>query len=313
MRTTRRLLIASVAAALSLIVAMPAQAVFPGYNGKRISSEPRYDWENCELEEGGHCDAPPRMPSMIVLGVGDNASDLVEGTEPTFSPDAKTIAYVANDTIWTINRDGSDETERSLRDDDEADSRPAWSPNAERIAFQRRTSEGSSIYWMYASSDTTSGGVVTRVGKGRRPEWSSTGRLAYIRRSDGARWVYLNTANGKNLRRVRGTRRASDVTWGPAGRKLAFIRPGKGENECLVTIVPGNRDSRRVLRCGLDGEDGGDVNGLTFAPNGRSIVVAVQDDISEPTHIAATNYRIYLGAGSKKVPGGLQPDWGVRQ
>ena len=63
---------------------------------------------------------------------GDDARTVVTGDAPDWSPDGKHLVYVHNDSIWTIDADGSDP--HKLIPDGHS---PAWSRDGKMIAFMR--------------------------------------------------------------------------------------------------------------------------------------------------------------------------------
>ena len=72
----------------------------------------------------------------------ENAAD----TEPSFSPDGRTIAFVRDGDVYSVRADGSGE--RHLSSGAELDSAPTVSPNGRYVVFERRTSAtGPVISW----------------------------------------------------------------------------------------------------------------------------------------------------------------------
>ena len=84
------------------------------------------------VEEGG------------IFAVRDgNENQLTENpadTEPSFSPDGRTIAFAREGHIYTVRPDGSGE--RRLTNGQVLDSRPQISPNGRIVLFERRSAEG---------------------------------------------------------------------------------------------------------------------------------------------------------------------------
>jgi dipeptidyl aminopeptidase/acylaminoacyl peptidase len=61
-------------------------------------------------------------------------------TEPAFSPDGRTIAFVRDGDIWSMRADGSGQ--RTLTSGPEIDSRPLFAPNGRYLLFERRAVAG---------------------------------------------------------------------------------------------------------------------------------------------------------------------------
>lgn len=61
-------------------------------------------------------------------------------TEPSFSPDGRTIAFVRDGDVYSVRADGSGE--RHLSSGGELDSAPLVSPNGRFVVFERRPGEG---------------------------------------------------------------------------------------------------------------------------------------------------------------------------
>lgn len=61
-------------------------------------------------------------------------------TEPAFSPDGRTIAYVRGGDVYSVRPDGSGQ--RHLSSGAPLDSAPIVSPDGKQVVFERRTSEG---------------------------------------------------------------------------------------------------------------------------------------------------------------------------
>src|SRR4051812_10103883 len=121
-------------AAVSLLLAHPAQAAFPGQNGKIAFESPG--------NFGGR-------DIWVMDPDGSNQKDLTSDVsqfatnfQPTFSPDGKHIAFTkdtdpfgaGNDGIYVMNTDGTNQTElTSIIPNDQG--YPSWSPDGKQIVF----------------------------------------------------------------------------------------------------------------------------------------------------------------------------------
>jgi Tol biopolymer transport system component len=112
---------------------------------------------------------------------------------PDWSPDGRKIAFVSrrdgNDEIYVMNADGTAVTQLTSTSKDAADNEPAadnapaWSPNGQRIVFQRTLGDGNEeIYVMNADgSDQTR--LTNWPGTDEDPDWSPDGRWIAFHRA----------------------------------------------------------------------------------------------------------------------------------
>jgi dipeptidyl aminopeptidase/acylaminoacyl peptidase len=107
----------------------------------------------------------------------ENATD----TEPNFSPDGRTIAFVRDGDLFSVRPDGSGQ--RQLTSGPEIDSVPLLSPNGKYVVFERRASAGgpADLYTVGA----TGGGLralTTGANDDREAAFSPDGKvIAFVR------------------------------------------------------------------------------------------------------------------------------------
>lgn len=141
----------------------------------------------------------------------------VNEMHPAWSRDGQFLAFIAmadfglEPRIWIIGADGTGL--RQLTTDAGYDQRPTWSPNGDRIAFERSGGgpTGSDIMVIDAQ-----GGTPTRLaipGQQYQPAWSADGRyLAYVNRdpsTNNRTEIYTMRPDGTAQRR-----RTTDPAWG---------------------------------------------------------------------------------------------------
>jgi tricorn protease-like protein len=132
-------------------------------------------------------------------------------TEPAFSPDGRTIAFVREGDVYSVRADGSGE--RHLSSGADLDSAPIVSPNGRFVVFERRASAGApaDLYTV----GTHGGGVRPLVASGNDehdPAISPDGKLivfvasaAVDSGSNTADDLYSVRPNGSGLRRLTST------------------------------------------------------------------------------------------------------------
>ena len=293
---------ALVAAALVVAVflwagAKPAEATFPGENGRVAFTDgerpPTGVYDNDVVS------AAPDGSGGTVLADTREAEYL-----PTWSPDGTRIAFTRDSTpdrqgdnaeeLWVMDADGSDQERLSDGYDPphyrSVNSRPTWSPDGTRIAFATRVESPEGGVRLYhgeirAVNADGSGGeaVLTDTPEGgadRDPAWSPDGaRVAFVRDHDldgaGRTDVYVARADGRgetNLSAV-GPGRAGGASashgepaWSPDGESLAFVASTQGAG-LVWSMGADGTDKRRLT----------DIAGyyrfadLAFSPDGTKI------------------------------------------
>jgi hypothetical protein len=273
--------LAALAAAATLLLTAPAQASFPGANGKiafargtmgEIYSIKTDGSSETNLTSNPAADiAPSWSPdgSQIVFattrgGTGDfdifkmnadgSGQTLVSGTPdldwaPTWSPDGSQIAFSGNyKDIYVVNADGTNLT--NVTNSSDSEDAPAWSPDGFRIAFQaRHAADPTPNYDVWTMNPDGSGQVnLTNNASGGdyNPDWSPDGsKIAFESNRDGNGEVYVMDADGSNQTRL--TNNSSfdgEPTWSPDGRKILFTSDRDGNRELYVMNPDGSGQTR---------------------------------------------------------------------
>lgn len=138
-------------------------------------------------------------------------------TEPAFSPDGRTIAFVRGGDLYSVRPDGSGQ--RKLTSGPELDSAPVVSPDGKRVAFERRAAAGAAAD-LYTVGATGGGLRVLTSGAedDHQATFSPDGRAIVFVRGSGSSGVDPNT--NEDLYSIR-----------PSGANLARLTRTAGVDE----------------------------------------------------------------------------------
>jgi WD40-like Beta Propeller Repeat len=238
-RITRAVLLAALAVAL---IAAPAQAAFPGQNGKIAFARFEGPAFNAEIY------------TMNADGTGQtNVTNNPDADErPAWSPDGTKIAFDrcsplgVDCDVYTMNADGSGVTR--LTNDPADDFFPAWSPDGTKIVFEsyRDDPDNAEIYTMNADG-TGQTNVTNNPVHDVRPAWSPDGTKIVFEsfRDDPSPDIYTMNADGSGVTRL--TNNAvydAEPAWSPDGTKIAF----ESFRELSIEIYTMNADGSAATR-----------------------------------------------------------------
>ena len=256
------------AAALALLaLAGPAQAAFPGDNGRIVVSVEKWRQPpNCPRGVPHGCDPVTYSATLeTVLPSGRDRRVLrsfpvgLPATAPVWSPSGRALAFHRVNRLAIMRADGTGL--RQLPQLTSGELFPAWSPNGRRLAFT-----GSSICcnWLYSVRTEGVGLRRLRVHEAMMPAWSVTGTIAFT----SAAGLFTVRSDGSSLRRL--ARRTSRPDWSPDGSRIAFSLPHR-----LVTMSSDGHRRRRIATGSYLGAPAWSPDGryLTFTDNGDLYVV----------------------------------------
>ena len=240
MKTIASITTAVAAVLAALAFALPAQAAFPGANGRigyaveeypTLSDAASYYWIASILPDGSR----PRS-------LGGNAYGPV-----AFSPNGRRIAYTDGYSyaLWTAPVTGRGRARRISA----AGLAPDWSPSARRIVYVRAEYapdfDPADELWIYYFNGER------RLTEGTDPTWSVKGDIAFVRASG----ISVIRPNGSGLRQI--TARGSSPDWSPDGSRIVFELRGR-----IATI---RADGSRLRRLSAGTQP-------SFSPDGKQIV-----------------------------------------
>jgi dipeptidyl aminopeptidase/acylaminoacyl peptidase len=306
---------------VSLVLVAPAQAAFPGANGKIVF-----------MHSNQVSVINPDGSALTYLPTSDleDPNSFVGFDDPAWSPDGTKIAFAAFTTfgpsiagtdsaVWTMNADGSDKrlltTQVRGRD-------PSWSPDGTKIAFvsDRLISTTVAIPELYVMNADGSG--QTKLAEHiADPVWSPDGdRIAVATPFDiglgglsdatsvsSSEGISTISSTGGPLTRITNVSGDRNPDWSPDGSKLVFERltPTALSNERQYVINVVNADGAGLVQIGAPPVRLINQIQPVWSPDGKRVAFVLSD-----------NFRIYTMAAdgsdiSQVTPGpnDTSPDW----
>jgi TolB protein len=244
------------------LIASPAQATFPGGNG-RIA----YTWSlgGEAFEEG----SSPRLVGVVSVRLDGGERRLVarRGTRPRYSPDGRRLAFSRSHRLWVARADGR--SARPVSPRDWLVGSYDWSPGGTRLAFVRDfVKGGAAIYTVKPDGSGLQRLLKASQGIALAPDaWSPDGKgLVYEQHSHQTLVRVFRAGRITTLARASG-----EPTWSRRGL-IAYGTPVPGEQRGQVCI--GRLEAPAPLRCFAFAD--ASASDPTWSPNGRRLMFMYQ-------------------------------------
>ncbi|MBN1528613.1 MAG: PD40 domain-containing protein [Thermoleophilaceae bacterium] len=249
-------------AALSVIgLAAPAQAAFPGRNGRIAVSYFDDPGGGAGPARSGiallRADRGPAQKRTDVLACTDDRMPprecLRDYASPAFSPSGRLIAFDAGARIGVVRTDG---TRRRLLPAGGTDpGSPAFSPNGKRIVFDAaRSGAARAVRDLYSVAADGSGRARRVTRNAADPSWSVRGLLAFERPTNSTppdpQRIWVSRADGTHAHAVSSGARSRpdfsrDPDFSPNGRRIVYFSVARSR---LTVVGTDGRGTRTLAR-----------------------------------------------------------------
>jgi WD40-like Beta Propeller Repeat len=291
-RPSPRLLALAVTLLSLLALPSPAQAAFPGANGK-IAFESALDPSSCGIGELCYFE----IFTMDADGTGQTniTNNPAHDRFPAWSADGAKIAFTSHRDggyeIYTMNADGSGVARLNASGVD-----PAWSPDGTRIAFSSNRDGNIEIYTMNADG-TGQTNITNNPAFDGEPAWSPDGaKIAFMTNRDDPDpdicfpcnyEIYTMNPDGTGQTNITNNL-ASDAApaWSPDGTKIAFTSARDGNGEIYTMNADGTGQTKITNNPAHD-------QAPAWSPDGAKIAFMTNRDDPDPGTCFPCNYEIY--------------------
>jgi Tol biopolymer transport system component len=242
--------------------ATPAQAAFPGTNGKIAFSSNRAEPNPAGC--GQTCNYEIYTIDPNGTGLTRLTFDSAPDENPAWSPDGKKIAFtrgVNQPDIWVMNADGSGQTNLTNGADPVSHHGPAWSPDGTRIAFT------AGDLWVM-NADGSGAAQIAPAASAQDPSWAADGSLiAYTEGSPSVITISVRRPDGTGYRILAEAHGGNSPDWSPDVTKVAYgAWDIAGDGQQRTWVVDADGSNPHVI-------SGARRRAPTWSPDGSRIAV----------------------------------------
>jgi len=270
----------------------------PGYFDTRIAFIERRD------------DIQPALTRLAVMDQdGRNLEYLTDGVQtvlsPRFSPAAQQLLYVTETSggFRLHLRDLQRGMSEIVGDFHGLHAGPQFSPDGHRLVMSLKRGGNANLYEIDLRTRATRR-LTETAAIDTQPSYAPSGRhIVFVSGRSGTRQLYVMRANGGPQQRIsRGEGSYAEPVWSPRGDLIAFVKRVRGQ-AFLGLMKPDGSDERLVT-------GGADINGVSWAPNGRVLVFSRSRPGDES---GAQLISVSLGANAERIletpHGAVDPSW----
>ncbi|HLH09373.1 MAG TPA: prolyl oligopeptidase family serine peptidase [Terriglobales bacterium] len=236
--------------------------------------------------------------------------------ESSWSPDGKSVVVETNisgrDNLWIVPADGG--WPRQLTISDQRQTKPAWSPDGQWIAFQ--SDKDGNEQWDIFVASPRNGDVVNLTNSPEvseeSPSWQPRGRLLAItvKASGAAQEVATLDVLTRRVRKLTNTTSKDVVNsrpvWSPDGKQIAYTQASGADSNVFVVDIETGKSTNLTPHTGEHR-----YSAAAWSPDGKNLLVTSNEGASDRVgllHVASKQIRWLSNGKTTAKAGCFSPD-----